>query len=100
MKTHPTDHVFSFTKPLCPYCQGKLTATANCWEQESDGTWIATDLDLTCSSEPDIEGDEWDGWWDRHSNDYCQGWHETHDKLIAHLKRTARFNLSDKLTKS
>lgn len=98
MKTYACNHIFSFRKPVCPYCGGKLTATANEWSQEPDGTWVAETLDLSCDSEPDIDGDEWEGWWAGHSMDYCADWHAAHDKLTAYLKRTARFDLSDKLS--
>jgi len=95
MKTVPHKHRFSFTAPPCPYCGKKLVAEVDEWTQEPDGSWTAQTLDITCTSEPDIDGDEWEGWWAGHSQDYCQGWHGIHDRLIAYLKRTTRFDMGD-----
>jgi hypothetical protein len=93
MKTVPSKHRFSFSKPSCPYCGGKLVAEVDEWTQEADGSWAAQTLDITCMSEPDIDGDEWEGWWAGHSMDYCKDWHDLHDRLIAYLKRTTRFEM-------
>lgn len=47
----------------CPICGSKLLLDAGegC-EQDSNGEWIATEIDLQCTSEPDIESQEWDDW--------------------------------------
>lgn len=98
MKTVPSKHRFSFSKPACPYCGGKLVAEADEWSQEPDGSWVAETLDITCTTEPDIDGDDWEAWWAGHSQDYCQGWREIHDSLIAYLTRTTRFEMKNNET--
>ena len=52
--------------------------------------WIATDLDINCDTEPDIDGPEWEGWWADHSHDFCHRWHDLHEQLVATLKFTHR----------
>lgn len=64
----PEDKEFKFKK-LCPYCQGDLTYTANGWEQDEDGLWMADSFDMECSSEPkDVLTEEWDEWLSQHSD--------------------------------
>lgn len=34
---------------LCPYCEGKLTAQANGWQEPDEGEiWDVTEIDLQC----------------------------------------------------
>ena len=64
----PQDKEFKFKK-LCPYCQGDLTYTANGWEQDDNGLWMADSFDMDCSTEPDMENeDEWNDWFNNHSD--------------------------------
>jgi hypothetical protein len=64
----PQDKEFKFKK-LCPYCQGDLTYTANGWEQDDNGLWMADSFDMDCSTEPDMEDeDEWNDWFNNHSD--------------------------------
>ena len=67
MKLVPEDKEFKF-KGLCPYCGGDLTYRCNGHEQEDDGTWIADSFDVECSTEPDMEDEEWEYWLDQHSD--------------------------------
>lgn len=61
------DKEFKFKK-LCPYCQGDLTYTANGWEEDDNGLWMADSFDMNCSSEPDMEDEEeWNDWMNNHS---------------------------------
>lgn len=61
------DKEFKFKK-LCPYCKCDLTYTANGWEQDDNGLWMAASFDMDCSTEPDMEDeDEWDDWFNNHS---------------------------------
>lgn len=60
------DHVLKLKTP-CPYCGGKLTARAEGWEEAEKGLAIATELQLTCETEPDISRDRaWNNWWLTH----------------------------------
>ena len=81
--------------PACPYCGGKLRFSINGSEQEEDGSWVATDLDVNCDSEPDIDGPDWQGWWDDHSSDYCHKWHDLHERLVRDLRRTHRVDFDN-----
>ena len=63
----PQDKKFKFKK-LCPYCKGDLTYTANEWEQDDNGLWMADSFDMDCSTVPDMEDeDEWNDWFNIHS---------------------------------
>jgi hypothetical protein len=61
------DKEFKF-KGLCPYCQGDLTYRCNGWEQDENGLWMADSFDMECSTEPDMESEEWEDWMDNHSD--------------------------------
>jgi hypothetical protein len=63
----PEDKEFKF-KGLCPYCQGDLTYRCNGWEQDENGLWMADSFDMECSTEPDMESEEWEDWMDNHSD--------------------------------
>lgn len=60
------DKEFKF-KNLCPYCKGNLTYRCNGWEQDDNGLWMADSFDMECSTEPDMESDEWEDWMQQHS---------------------------------
>ena len=64
----PQDKEFKFKK-LCPYCKGDLTYTANGWEQDDNGLWMADSFDMDCSNEPSMDNeDEWEEWMRVHSD--------------------------------
>jgi hypothetical protein len=91
----PTGRRFKAKSP-CPYCGGEITCSANAWEQEEDGSWIATDLDLECSNEPPIDSKKWAEWDREHGRgDWNHAWHDLHDALIRGLKRRFRFNMEN-----
>lgn len=49
--------------PKCPICGGALFITGvNACEQEDNGDWIASEIDIDCENEPDIDSDEWEDW--------------------------------------
>ncbi len=61
------DKEFKFKK-LCPYCHGDLTYTANGWEEDDNGLWMADSFDMDCSTEPDMDNeDDWNDWFNNHS---------------------------------
>lgn len=77
----------------CPYCGAKLTMSINATEQQDDGTWAVTDMDIQCASEPDIDepGGKWDNWSADHGQrDFCEAWHDLHERLVRNLKRFCR----------
>lgn len=54
--------VFKF-KGLCPYCGGDLTYRCTAWVQDDNGHWKSDgSFDFSCSSEPDIDSDDWKEW--------------------------------------
>ena len=56
--------------PKCPICGGALFITGvNACEQEDNGDWIASEIDIDCENEPDIDSDEWE---DLHRWHYSQ----------------------------
>ena len=55
------DKEFKF-KGLCPYCNGDLTYRCNGWEQDEHGLWMADTFDVECSTEPDMDSEEWEDW--------------------------------------
>lgn len=83
-------------KAPCPYCGGKLRMSINGAELDSEfGTgWFATDLDINCDTEPDMAGPKvnWDNWWADHSHDFCEKWHDLHERVVRSLKRTHRIS--------
>lgn len=61
----PQDKEFKF-KNLCPYCKGKLTYTCNSWEQDDNGLWMAEGFDMVCETEPEIDSEDWEDWFQSH----------------------------------
>lgn len=87
----PADKVFQWGQP-CPYCGGKITAQCEGWVEEDDGTWSADMIHMDCSSEPDIDSDEWDQWCADHGDgDYCDAWHRLSERILAVMRRKFRF---------
>lgn len=83
-------------KLACPYCGGKLTACVNASEDaEEGGGMIATDLDIDCDTEPDIDGPEWEGWWADHSHDDCEKWHALHERVVVSMRKCIRFDFDN-----
>ena len=78
--------------PACPYCGGKLSFSINGCELDEATGWFATDIDINCDTEPDIDGPDWEGWWADHSYDNCEKWHTLHERVVASLKRAHRVN--------
>jgi hypothetical protein len=59
---------FTF-KGLCPYCSGDLVYEATGWDRHPSKTfWKVTELQSTCSNEPNIDSDEWEHWFQLHSD--------------------------------
>ena len=89
MVTH--GHVFRFKKRVeCPYCGAPVVADIHETTQQEDGSWMITSINVDCDSEPDIDGPDWEQWWDEHSHDYCDKWHTLHDRLIRWLAKHVR----------
>ena len=91
-----SDKVFGIKSP-CPYCGGKITASANAWEEDDEGNFYATDLDISCSNEPDIDDEEaWKNWDIEHGRgDDNEAWHQLHERIVRSMKAKVRFNLQN-----
>lgn len=93
IKVFEPDQIFHI-KPPCPYCGGKLTCTTSAWEQESDGQWVATEIQMDCHNEPDIDSDGWWEWCHNHGeDDYAEAWHLLIERLLRQMKQRFRFKL-------
>lgn len=93
--TVASDKTFGW-KPPCPYCGGKITFRASGWVEEADGTWTATDGDIECSTEPDIDSRVWQEWSDNHGGyDWGDKWHQLQERIIAALRRKVRFTFQN-----
>lgn len=91
----PSDRRFT-TKDSCPYCGGEIACTAHAWEQDDDGSWYATDLDIECSNEPPIDSRKWDVWDYNHGHhDWNTAWHNLHESLVRGLKERFRFEMEN-----
>lgn len=91
-----SDKVFGIKSP-CPYCGGKITASANAWEEDEDKLFFATALDISCSNEPDIDDEEaWRSWDMEHGRgDDNEAWHQLHERIVRSMKAKVRFNLQN-----
>lgn len=91
-KVMDSDKVFGIKSP-CPYCEGKITASANAWEEDGDGKFYATDIDIFCSNEPDLDDDEaWHNWNLEHGRgDDNEAWHQLHERIVRSMKARIRF---------
>ena len=96
-KLIPDDHILRGKKP-CPYCGGEISCYANAWEDAEDGSgYIATDLEIECSNEPDLDDAEaWEDWDQQHGRaDYNEAWHELHERLKRAINSRFRFDMQN-----
>lgn len=92
LKLIPDDHVFRSKLP-CPYCGGAISCSAIAWQESDDANgYIATDLEISCDSEPCLDLPEWDDWDRAHgASDYNEKWHALHQRLLAAINHSFRF---------
>lgn len=68
--TVQSDHRFQVPADIavCPYCEARLTAQAQGWTETEPGSgvWAVDLLDMDCDSEPDIDSQAWDDWFEHH----------------------------------
>lgn len=77
----------------CPICGGKLTAQVESWDQQHDGTWTASGIDVSCEHEPDIDGDQWEDWFANHYRMPYVDWLPVHTRLLTWMGGQFRFDL-------
>lgn len=54
----------------CPYCDGPITLYFEEWEEDEKhaGLWLTGRAKVDCDDEPDMDSDEWENWFQRHSD--------------------------------
>lgn len=89
---------------VCPYCDAitPLYAEAESWEQQDDGSWIASGIRLECTSEPELEEgateateEAWQDWLNRHSYMPYVYWLPVDRKALAWINSRHRFRIED-----
>lgn len=76
----------------CPICGNKLTLEIGEWEQNDDGSWQAADsLYVSCVSEPDIESNDWNDWFNSHFSTPYIDWLPVQERLHSWLEKNYRF---------
>ena len=47
----------------CPKCGAAVVLEeVTGWVQADNGDWLADEVHINCETEPDIDGNDWDGW--------------------------------------
>jgi hypothetical protein len=81
-------------KQPCPICGGQLYVSCiDEWTQEESGDWIATSLNIECSTEPDLDSDEWTTWMNEHYKRPYMDWLPIEKKLLPEFQRKFRFDV-------
>ena len=52
----------------CPYCNKNLICSIDGMIEDDEGRWMADSILMDCETEPDIDSDEWEKWFDLHSD--------------------------------
>lgn len=78
---------------VCPYCGTKLTANFTGWTQNDDGSWSADSMDLVCETGPDIDSEDWDFWFESHSDLPYVYLLPVEERIKAWLNERYRFDL-------
>lgn len=74
--------------PRCPICGGALfIAAVNGAEVDDTGEWIATDIDIDCEKEPDIDSDEWENWHKWHYSMPYVDWLPIHQHILRAVRK-------------
>lgn len=80
----------------CPICGAQLAVIeSRAWNQDEDGTWFATEVDIECTTEPDIDADEWEDWHAGHYRTPYIDWLPLEQRILQWMRREFRFNLKD-----
>lgn len=81
-------------KGACRYCGGDVTAWCEGWEQDDAGNWKADTVATQCSTEPDIDSEEWEDWFASHSDLPYVYILPMHQQIIKHINERYKFDLS------
>ena len=94
MKTISKDSLIKLPdKFKCPICDAALDMEIDEWEQNDDGTWQASECGVhcNCTTEPDIDSDEWKDWHRGHWSMPYVDWLPVDAKVYRWLSRHYRF---------
>lgn len=80
-------------KARCPICDGALWLNAGEGLEldEATGQWIATEVNLDCENEPDIESDEWYEWHRWHYSMPYVDWLPLEQRILSAVRRKYYF---------
>ena len=89
----PKDRAPFKIKSRCPICGGGLFLDAGEGLELDNKTneWIATEVDLTCENEPDIESDDWDSWHRWHYKMPYVDWLPLENRILHAVQRRYYF---------
>lgn len=77
---------------VCPYCGSKfLPVRFEGWTQDDDGTWKGDTVDITCSSIPDPESEEWEEWINQHTDMPYVYWMPVAERIKEYINSKYRF---------
>ena len=89
----PKEHAPLRIKARCPICGAGLLLDAGKATEldEATGEWIATEINLDCESEPDIDSDEWDEWHRWHYGMPYVDWLPLEQRILRAVRRKYHF---------
>ena len=89
----PKDRAPLGIKARCPICGAGLTLDAGAGTEldEETGEWIATEIELDCESEPDIDSDEWEEWHRWHYRMPYVDWLPLEQRILNAVRRKYHF---------
>lgn len=84
----PTESAPLKISARCPICGDELLLNAGEGTEldEATGQWIATEVNLDCAGEPDIESDEWDEWHKWHYSTPYIDWLPLEQKVLKEVR--------------
>lgn len=89
----PKDRAPLRIKARCPICGAGLMLDAGAATELDDATgeWIATEIELDCESEPDIDSDEWKEWLRWHYRMPYEDWLPLEQRILIAVRRKYYF---------
>lgn len=77
----------------CPICgAGLLLDAGEATEfDDASGQWIATEINLECETEPDIDSDDWEEWHRGHYRAPYTDWLPLEQRILRAVRRMYHF---------
>lgn len=86
-----------YARKRCPICSSNIKITANAWEYcEKTKLWMATEIEVNCTKEPDLESDEWEEWFNWHYSMPYVDWLPLEIRLLKSIQKKYRYKLKFK----